>query len=67
MFISATSDDAILIAVLANGERYKEWHFISYFDYESSALTLNTKVMSPHQRKDCSNQERKVAKAGEKA
>lgn len=38
--LPAMSDDAIPAAFLANGERYKEWHFISYFGYESSALTL---------------------------
>lgn len=31
MFISAMGTDAILFAFLANGERYKEWHFISNF------------------------------------
>lgn len=67
MFMSAVSDDAIFIAFLANGERYKEWHFISCLGYESSALTLNTKARSPHRRKNCSNQERKVVKPGEKA
>lgn len=28
--LAAMSDDAIPAAFLANGERYKEWHFISY-------------------------------------
>lgn len=51
MLLSATSDDAIPIAFLANGERYKEWHFISYFGYESSALTLNTRARSPSKKK----------------
>lgn len=66
MFISAVRDDAIPIAFLANGESYKEWHFISYFGYESSALTLNTKAMSPYRRKNCSNRERKIVKPGQK-
>ena len=69
MFISAISDDAILTACLANGESYKEWHFISYFGCESSALALNTKVRSPQQTKNCSNWEGEgeVIKPGEKA
>lgn len=60
------SDDAIPTAFLANGERYKEWHFVSYFGYESSALTLNTRARSLSQKKNYSNSERKVAKSGEK-
>lgn len=67
MFISAMSAAAILTAFLANGEIYKEWHFISYFSYESSALTLNAKERSPHRRKNCSNWEREALKLGEKA
>lgn len=51
MLLSAMSDDAIPTAFLANGERYKEWHFISYFGYESSALTLNTRARFPSQKK----------------
>lgn len=58
------SDDAIPTAFLANGERYKEWHFVSYFGYESSALTLNTRARSPSQKKI--NSEGKVAKSREK-
>lgn len=65
--LSAMSDDAIPTAFLANGERYKEWHFISYFGYESSALTLKYQgEVSQSKKKSCSNRERKVAKPGEK-
>jgi len=67
LLISAVSNDAILTAFLANGERYKEWHFVSHFDYESSALTLNTKLRSPRCSKNCSSQESKAAKPGENA